>query len=108
MKRKSTVALLALAALPLLAALHGCATKNDTAQARTSETALVCPECKTVTLGPYPTFEDSPGKPTGTIERHECAGCRGILSLNSTKEWFRHECSVCKQSPFACKPTATP
>jgi hypothetical protein len=108
MKTKTKMMAKGLASSALLSVLIGCATEKSPAQLKSSGTALVCPECKTVTLGPFPAFGDSPGKATATIEQHECAECRGILSLNSTKEWFRHECSVCKQGAFVCKPTATP
>lgn len=97
-----------IASLALLSVLIGCATEKSPAQVKSAGAALVCPGCKTVILGPFLTSGAWRGEPPATIERLECAGCRGVLSLNSTKEWFRHECSACKQGAFVCKPTATP
>lgn len=91
------------------ATVVGCATSQGTKPDEVPKTtALVCPECKTVTLGPFPSNADYLGGPPATLTRHECGGCRGIISMRPDGQQFKHECSLCKQSPFSCQPTHTP
>lgn len=87
--------------------LIGCATEKSLTQPP-SATALVCPDCKTVLLGPFQTAGAWRGEPPATVAKHECSGCRGVIGIRSDEPGFRHECSVCKQSPFSCQATHSP
>lgn len=101
-------ALVALAVVGLLAGVTGCTTAKSSEQKVERTAALACPECKSVTLGPFQTSGAWRGEPPATITKHECSGCRGVINLRREGEQFRHECSVCKQVPFSCEATHTP
>lgn len=80
--------------------LAGCATGRVPDHTTVTKSGEVCPECRTVTLGPFPSTEWQGG--SVTVQRHECPGCRGVVTLSSGPDGYRHECSICKQSPFSC------
>lgn len=81
--------------------LTGCATTNP------KEQALVCPQCKVVTITPrVPVFEGE-GKPLRlrseeTETEHSCPGCQGALTTFFKEGKFQHQCSICEQEPFSC------
>jgi len=82
--------------------LAGCATANSPKTAAVPKSGVVCPECRTVTLGPFPSGAEWRGGPPAMVQRHECSGCRGVFSVYGDGPQYRHECSVCKQSPYSC------
>lgn len=91
----------------LLGLVAGC-TSTKPSPVTADAAALVCPECRTVKLGPFPSSSEWRGGPPAMVTKHECGGCRGVVTLASGPEGYRHECSVCKQSPFSCQPTHRP
>lgn len=98
----------ALTAFVLAVGLMGCATSHPSETKNPTATALACPQCKTVTLGSFPSSGAWRGEPPDMVTKHACEGCKGIVTLVPGSDGFRHECSVCKQSPFSCKVTNTP
>lgn len=91
-----------LSALAFAGLLAGCATAKSPSTTAVPKSGVVCPECRTVTLGPFPSSAEWRGGPPATVQRHECPGCRGVVTLSPGPDGYRHECSVCKQSPFSC------
>jgi hypothetical protein len=88
--------------LALMALATSCSTTN-TKQSAANKTGEVCPECRTVTLGPVHSSTDWRGGSPTIAQRHECSGCRGVLTVYAEPLQFRHECSVCKQTPYSCQ-----
>jgi hypothetical protein len=88
--------------LTLAALVSGCASDQSRRVTATPKSGVVCPQCRTVTLGPFPSSAEWRGGPPATVQRHECTGCRGILSIYGEGDQFRREWSVCKQTPFSC------
>lgn len=79
----------------------GCATS------RGKEQALVCPQCREVTITrTIPVFEGEGNLPPREEEvteiKHSCPGCQGALTTLFTEGKLQHKCSVCEQSPFSC------
>lgn len=87
----------------VLILVTGCATSRPIRQ------ALVCPQCKNVTINRFPQ-PSSPDKadsyafwnPDTPAISHTCPGCKGILTTLFTEGTLRHECSICEQAPFSC------
>lgn len=91
-----------LSALAFAGLLAGCSTTKTTQETAVPKSGVVCPECRTVTLGPFPSGAEWRGGPPAMVRRHECSGCRGVFSIYGEGPQYRHECSVCKQSPYSC------
>lgn len=90
-----------LAGAAALALLSGCATAKPKAQ------ALVCPQCKVVTVTrDEPVFEGEgnlpPREQAVTETRHSCPGCQGALTTFFKEGKLQHKCSLCQQAPFSC------
>jgi len=91
-------------AVPLLAIIalaSGCAT------GRSAGEALVCPQCKVVTITrTVPVFDSDGNLPPRDEEvtetRHSCPGCQGALTTFFQEGKLRHKCSICEQTPFSC------
>lgn len=84
-----------------VALVSGCATSRGTEQ------ALVCPQCKEVTITrTIPVFEGDgnlpPREEEVTETKHSCPGCQGALTTFFKEGKLRHKCSICEQSPFSC------
>lgn len=87
--------------LAVVALAAGCATS------RNAEQALVCPQCKVVTVTrTVPVFEGdgnlSPREEEVTETQHSCPGCQGALTTFFKEGKLRHKCSICEQTPFSC------
>lgn len=102
MKKLSKLYLVAPVVLALAVGVTGCATDNARRATAMAKSGVVCPECRTVTLGPFPSSAEWRGGSPATVQRHECPGCRGVVTLSPGPDGYRHECSVCKQTPFSC------
>lgn len=99
----------AILAMTVIALVAGCATTNR----RSTEGALVCPQCKMVAVktsnqpgGYYPglpsgRWQAGPVSPTTTYE-HRCPNCQGALSTLIREGKLKHKCSVCQEAPFTC------
>lgn len=99
----------ALLSLFLVGALFsGCATAKRSDPTEAPKAARACPECKTVILGPVPSVGAWRGEPPSTITKHECRGCRGVITLRPDGLQLQHQCSICSQSPFSCEMTHAP
>jgi len=92
-------------ALALVALLAGCTTGKPSAQIATPKSGVACPECRTVVLGPFPSSGEWRGEPPATVSKHECPGCRSVISIFTEGGKVRHECSTCKQTPYSCQVT---
>jgi len=105
MKRSKRIERFTLGALLLavVAMASGCATSRGTEQ------ALVCPQCKEVTIERFPRAY-SPDEAIsyafwdreGTTVEHSCPGCQGALTTLFKEGRLRHKCSICEQTPFSC------
>ena len=87
--------------LPIVALVSGCATSRSTEQ------ALVCPQCKEVTLTrTISVFEGEgnlpPRQEEVTETKHSCPGCQGALTTFFKEGKLQHKCSICQQAPFSC------
>lgn len=94
-----------LIALTLAVLVSSCTTNGARREAPPAKTGVVCPECRTVVLGPFPSSSDWRGGPPSYTHRHTCSGCQGVITIYGEEEQFQHECSVCKQSPYSCRIT---
>lgn len=90
-----------LIAVALLAS--GCATTPALEQ------ALVCPQCKEVTIQQLPERYDPQDGLSRTYwefnktrTEHSCPGCQGSLVTLFKEGKLQHKCSLCEQSPFSC------
>ena len=83
-------------------ALTGCATSKST------KTALVCPQCKmvtvtrTVTVFPEGEGNFPPEDQEMTEMQHSCPGCQGAIVTLFKEGKFHHKCSICEQEAFTC------
>lgn len=81
---------------------------NGCATAPANGHALVCPQCKEVTITRTVTVFDeseahfSPQDKEVTETSHSCPGCQGALVTFFKEGKLRHECSICEQTPFSC------
>jgi len=92
-----------LAGASALFLLAGCATERPTEQ------ALVCPQCKEVTIEHFPKAispDEEISYPHAneywTQIEHVCPGCQGALTTLFKEGKWQHKCSICEQSPFSC------
>jgi hypothetical protein len=89
--------------LPVAVLASGCATSRSTNQ------ALVCPQCKDVAIERLPraySLDEATSysfweREETTIE-HSCPGCQGALITLFKEGKLRHKCSICEQTPFSC------
>lgn len=82
----------------VLALVTGCATSQPAKQ------ALVCPQCKVVTVDRPPMLHspDDYQPVREQIEEHSCPGCQGAMTTFFKEGKWQHKCSVCAETPFSC------
>lgn len=100
-KRTMKLFLSVLAGVTALTLLQGCATSKP------KEQALVCPQCKVVTITPRVPIFDGEGKPLRlrgeqTETYHSCPGCHGALATFFKEGKFQHKCSICERERSSC------
>ena len=92
---KKTKLIAALGAVLLAAIVVGCTTTKRKSR------ALVCPECKDVSMLVYPHQDVVEGFSQYQIE-HQCKGCRGAVENFFRDGSFTHACSICRNQPWSC------
>ena len=99
--KPNSFALLALAAASLLA-LTGCASTDETSGK--GKHALVCPQCKMVAMTVNRPPSGGAGRYAGTqtVYHDICPYCQGAMETLFKEGKFKHKCSICKDSPYAC------
>jgi len=103
MKLTSKLQLKVITVLFLMLLTAGCFTNRRVNSTNSQGAAVACAECRSVLLGPFPSGGDWRDENPATVTRHECPGCRGVLTSTADEYTLRHECSVCKETPFSCQ-----
>ena len=81
--------------------LASCAT---TVRSGSEAESIACPECRNVVeivegeLDVH-TFDDPE---MIAVERHVCRGCKGHSASLFSEGKFRHQCTICEESPYSC------
>ncbi len=87
--------------LLLAVGLAGCTSIKPSPEAL-PRAAVVCPDCRTVTLGRFPSSDVSGGA-LATVTSHKCRGhCHGVVTLSHGPKGYYRECAICEQSRFSC------